>query len=332
MYTHPEVARMPDTSARPAAQEAGAGRANIVIAVLAFAGIVVSLMQTVVSPLIPKLPQFIDTAATTAGWAVTATLLTAAVATPTAGRLGDMYGKRRILLVSLVLMVIGSVLCAVSNGLPLMVVGRALQGSSTGVIALGISVMRDELPAERLGSGTALMSASLGIGGALGLPAAAFLAQEADWHVLFWVCAGLGAVGFVLVFSLIRESPIRTGGRFDAVGALGISLGLVCLLLAISQGGTWRRSSGTILGLFGAAIVIFFLWGLWELRTRDPLVDLRSTARSQVVLTNVASVIFGFAMFAISLVIPQLVQIPENVGHGLGGTILVAGLIMAPNG
>src|SRR5699024_323216 len=133
-------------------------------------------------------------------------------------------------------------------GLPLMVVGRALQGSSTGVIALGISVMRDELPAERLGSGTALMSASLGIGGALGLPAAAFLAQEADWHVLFWVCAGLGAVGFVLVFSLIRESPIRTGGRFDAVGALGISLGLVCLLLAISQGGTWGWSSGTILG------------------------------------------------------------------------------------
>src|SRR5699024_3054860 len=154
-------------------------------------------------PLIPELPNFLDTSRTNAGWAVTATLLTAAVATPTAGRLGDMYGKRRILLISLVLMVIGSVLCAVSGGLPLMVVGRALQGASTGVIALGISVMRDELPAERLGSGTALMSASLGIGGALGLPAAAFLAQEADWHVLFWVCAAMGTVAFVLVVNLI---------------------------------------------------------------------------------------------------------------------------------
>lgn len=323
---------MPDTSARPATAESTAGRANILVAVLAFAGIVVSLMQTVVIPLVPKLPEFLHTSSTNSGWAVTATLLTAAVATPTAGRLGDMYGKRRILLGSIVLMVIGSVLCALSDGLPLMVVGRALQGASTGVIALGISVMRDELPAERLGSGTALMSASLGVGGALGLPAAAFLAQEADWHVLFWACAGLGAVAFMLVLTQIRESPIRTGGSFDVLGSIGISAGLVCLLLGISQGGDWGWSSGSILGLFGAAIVIFFLWGLWELRIQEPLVDLRSTARSQVVLTNIASVIFGFAMFAISLVIPQLVQVPESVGHGLGGSILVAGLIMAPNG
>lgn len=323
---------MPDTSARPATEESTAGRANTVIAVLAFAGIVVSLMQTVVIPLVPKLPEFLDASETSAGWAVTATLLTAAISTPTAGRLGDMYGKRLMLLISLVLMVIGSILCALTDGVSLMIVGRALQGASSGVIALGISVMRDELPAERLGSGTALMSASLGIGGALGLPAAAFLAQQADWHVLFWVCGGFGAVAFVLVLSFIGESPIRTGGRFDAIGALGISTGLVCLLLGISQGSEWGWSSSWVLGLFGAAVVIFLLWGLWELRTSDPLVDLRSTARSQVVLTNIASVIFGFAMFAISLVIPRLVQNPEAAGTGLGGTILVAGLIMAPNG
>ena len=148
-----------------------------------------------------------------------------------------------------------------------MIVGRALQGLAAGVIPLGISIMRDELPAERLGSATALMSASLGVGGALGLPAAAFIADNFDWHVLFWASAALGAVAIVLVLALVPESQVRTGGRFDLVGALGLSAGLVCLLLAISKGADWGWTSGTTLGLFAAAVVVLLLWGWCELRS-----------------------------------------------------------------
>lgn len=308
------------------------GKANTIVAVLSLAGIIVSLMQTLVIPLVPELPELLHTSAANTAWVVTVTLLAAAVATPTAGRLGDMYGKRRILLISLALLVVGSVVCALSDSLVPMVVGRALQGLASGVIALGISVMRDELPAERLSSGTALMSASLGIGGALGLPLAALLAERADWHILFWVSAGLGLLAGALVLTRVPESPIRSGGRFDLLGAAGLSAALVCLLLAISKGSGWGWASGTTLGLFGGAVVLFLLWGTWELRNRQPLVDLRSAARRQVLLTNSASLIFGFAMFAISLVIPQLLQIPEVTGYGMGQTILVAGLVMAPNG
>lgn len=310
----------------------GKGKATTVVLVLALSGIVVALMQTLVIPLVPELPELLHASAANAAWVVTATLLAAAVATPTAGRLGDMYGKRRVLLASLLLLVAGSVVAGLSDSLVPMVIGRALQGLSSGVIALGISVMRDELPAERLSSGTALMSASLGIGGALGLPLAAFLAQQADWHILFWASAGLGVLAFVLVLLLVPESSVRSGGRFDLLGAVGLSAALVCLLLGISKGSGWGWGSGLTLGLFGAAVLLFLLWGGWEMRIREPLVDLRSTARSQVLLTNAASVIFGFAMFAVSLVIPQLVQIPEAAGYGMGGTILVAGLVMAPNG
>lgn len=316
----------------PEAEAFAAGKPTGVVAVLALAGISVSLMQTLVIPLVPNLPEMLDASASDTAWVITVTLLAAAVATPTAGRLGDMYGKRRILLVSIFVMVAGSVVCALSEGLLPMIIGRGLQGASAGVIALGISIMRDELPAERLGSGTALMSASLGIGGALGLPIAAFVAQEGDWHLLFWGSGGLGALAFVLVLTVVSESPVRGGGRFDLVGAVGLSAGLVCLLLGISQGGTWGWGSREIIGLFAAAVVILALWGLWELRRKQPLVDLRSAARRQVLLTNFASVIFGFAMFAVSLVIPQLVQIPEVAGYGMGETILVAGLVMAPNG
>lgn len=317
------------------ATEAGGGAPptpNAVVAVLAFAGIVVSLMQTLVIPIVPELPRLLDAPASDTAWAVTATLLAAAVATPVMGRLGDMYGKRRMLLVSVVLLVTGSVVCALSDALVPMIVGRVLQGLASGVIPLGISIMRDELPAERLGSATALMSASLGIGGALGLPAAALLADTFDWHMLFWTSAGMGVVALVCVVLFVPESKVRTGGRFDLVGGVGMAAGLVCLLLGISKGADWGWTSGTTLGLFVAAVVVLLAWGWWELRTEQPLVDLRTTARRQVLVTNLASIAVGFAMFAMSLVIPQLLQLPAQTGYGLGKSMLVAGLCMAPSG
>ncbi|MFJ3772430.1 MFS transporter [Streptomyces sp. NPDC090075] len=314
------------------AGESAAPQANVVVAVLAFGGIVVSLMQTLVIPIVPELPKLLDASASNAAWAVTATLLAAAVATPVMGRLGDMYGKRLMLLTSLVMLVVGSVVAALSDNLVPMIVGRALQGLASGVIPLGISIMRDELPAERLGSATALMSASLGVGGALGLPAAALIADHFDWHVLFWTSAVLGVVAALFVLLLVPESKVRTGGRFDLPGALGMAAGLVCLLLGVSKGADWGWGSGTTLGLFGAAVVILLGWGFYELRTREPLVDLRTTARRQVLVTNLASVAFGFSMFAMSLVLPQLLQLPQATGYGLGKSLLAAGLVMAPTG
>ncbi|MFI5952720.1 MFS transporter [Cryptosporangium sp. NPDC051539] len=310
----------------------GSPRTNLVVAVLAAAGISVALMQTLVIPLIPELPELLHAAPSDAAWAITATLLAGAVATPVVGRLGDMFGKRRMLLFSIALLITGSVIGAFSNSLTPMVVGRILQGAAAGVIPLGISLMRDTVPPERLGAATALMSASLGIGGALGLPAAALLADNFDWHALFWVSAAVGALVGVLVLSFVPHSTIRTGGRFDVPGAIGLSAALVSLLLAISKGGDWGWTSGTTLGLFGAAVVVLLVWGVYELRTSQPLVDLRTTARRQVLLTNLASIGIGFAMFAMSLVIPTLLQLPVATGYGLGRSMLTVGLVMAPSG
>lgn len=315
-----------------AAPPRAVARPQLVVVVLALGGIVVSLMQTLVIPLIPKLPEFLGTSAADATWVITATLLASAVATPVVGRLGDMYGKRRLLLISLAMLIAGSVVAGLSDTLVPMVAGRALQGFAAGVIPLGISIMRDELPAERLAAATATMSASLGVGGALGLPAAALLAENADWHLLFWIAAGLGVVVVALVVAFVPESNVRTGGRFDFVGAAGLSVVLVCLLLAISKGAQWGWASGPTLGLFGVALVVLLLWGRWELRTARPLVDLRTTARRQVLLTNLTSIVFAFAMFAQSLVLPQILQLPAGTGYGLGQTMVVTGLVLVPSG
>jgi MFS family permease len=307
-------------------------RPGAVVPVLASAGITVALMQTLVIPLVPELPKLLHASAAETAWAITATLLAAAVATPIMGRLGDMYGKRRMLLLSIGMLVLGSVVAALSSSIVPMIAGRALQGLASGVIPLGISIMRDELPAEKVGTAVAQMSASLGVGGALGLPAAALLAENFDWHTLFWVSAGLGVIVFGLVLRLVPESAVRSGGRFDVPGGIGLSVGLISLLLAISQGASWGWSSGRVLGLFALAVVALLVWGWWERRTTEPLVDLRTTARPQVLLTNLASMVFGFAMFAMSLVLPQLLQMPKATGFGLGQSMLASGLVMGPSG
>lgn len=327
---------MTTTSSRPAdgASTAAAIHPHRIVAILAVGGIVVAMTQTLVVPIIASLPVIFDAPASQTSWIITVTLLVGAVCTPVSGRLGDLYGKKRMLLVSLAPLALGSAVCAVATTVPVMVTGRALQGLATGFIPLGISMLHDLLPRERTAGAIALMSASLGIGGALGLPFAAAVAELASWRILFWlVTACAVAVGLVVWRSVpAPAAPARVRSRFDHIGVLGLAAGLVALLLAVSQGADWGWGSPLVLGLFGGSVVVLLAWGRWELRTADPLVDLRTTARPAVLLTNLASILVGFAMYAQSLILPQLMQAPTATGFGLGQSMLQMGLWMAPSG
>ncbi|MCF4136025.1 MFS transporter [Streptomyces sp. Tue 6430] len=308
-------------------------RAGGVVATLALAGITAAIMQTLVTPLIAELPQILDTSSSNAAWVITVTLLAAAVCVPVVGRLGDLLGKRRMLLACAVPLIVGSVMCALASGVVMMIIGRGLQGMGMGMLPLGIALLRDVLPPEKLSSSIALVSASMGIGGGLGLPIAAAIAQYANWRVLFWGSAGMAVAVTLLIWFLIPDVPAAAKGqRFDLPGALGLGTGLVALLLAVSKGADWGWGSAVTLGLFAAAAVVLVAWGFWETRTTDPLTDLRTTARPRVLLTNLASVFVGFAMYASMLVMPQLLQFPEATGYGLGQSMLATGLWMAPGG
>ncbi|GAA3507872.1 MFS transporter [Streptosporangium album] len=300
--------------------------------VLAFGGILMALMQTVVVPLLPHLPQLTGASAVSVSWMVTATLLAGAVLTPVLGRAGDMYGKRRVLLLALGLMTAGSLVCSVTSDIRLLIAARALQGAAAAVVPLSISILRDELPPARTGSAVALMSSTVGIGAALGLPLAALIVEHANWHVMFWVTTGLGALGLTLAWWAVRESPVRAPGRFDTVGALGLATWMICLLVAVSQGGQWGWSSPAVLGLFGAAVIVALVWCTQQLRTGNPLVDLRLAARPRVALPHLAALLTGFAFYANSLVTAQLVQAPATTGYGLGLSVFETGLCLLPAG
>jgi MFS family permease len=308
-------------------------RTGPLVAVLAFAGIVASLTQTLVVPLLVELPKIFGTTSSNTSWVITVTLLASAVITPVAGRLGDMYGKRPVILGSFVPLILGSALCAVADSVVTMIIGRGLQGLAAGLVPLGISLLKDSLPPAELRGAIALVSSSLGIGGALGLPIAAAVVQFTDWRILFWAMAAVSLLCLVLIWRVVPAAvaPGRAG-KFDFPGALGLSAALVCLLLAVSKGGDWGWGSPLVVGLLGAAVFLFGLWGWWELRTRDALVDLRVTIRRAVLLTNVAAILLGFTMYSRSLILPQILQLPTDTGYGLGQSMLQMGFCMAPAG
>lgn len=302
------------------------------IATLAATGLIAAFMQTLVTPIIPSLPKLLDTTAADASWVLISTLLAAAISTPISGRLGDMYGKRRIVLLLLAIMMAGSIISALSNTLIPMVVGRVLQGIGLGVIALGISILRDVVHPKNLGGAVALVSATLGVGGALGLPLAATIAQTVDWHWLFWLATFFGAVAIVLVAMIIPVSTLRSGGRFDLPGAVGLAIGLVGILLAISKGTEWSWGSPLTLSLLIGGVVVLVLWGFFELRTRDPLIDLRVAARRPVLLTNLASISVGFAFFVVTAALPVVLESPVDSQIGLGLPLIIASLCLMPLG
>jgi len=303
-----------------------------VITVLCLSGTTVSLQQTMVVPLLPAFQQVLGVSADDASWLVTATLLTSAVATPIVARLADMFGKRLMMLVCIVLMTAGSIVAALGADFATIVAGRSLQGFSSALIPVGISIMRDELPREKVSSAIALMSATLGIGGALGLPLGGILYQQAGWESVFWLSAAVGAAILVAVFAVVSESDVMTRGRFDFLGAVMLSVILTALLLAISKGGSWGWGSERTILLFVVTAVGLALWIPYSLKVSQPLVDLRTSARRPVLLTNIGSIMVGFALFANMLLSTQQLQLPVASGHGFGLDPVAAGLAMIPSG
>lgn len=307
-------------------------RTSLVITILCLAGTVVALQQTMVVPLLPDFPKILSTSPDNASWLVTVTLLTSAVATPIVSRLADMFGKRRMMVVAMVTMVIGSVIAAVGGNLAMLLVGRAFQGVAASLIPVGISIMRDELPREKIASAVALMSATLGIGSALGLPLSGLIYESMGWQAIFWISAGIGVVLIVAVVAIVPESSVRTKGKFDVVGAVLLTAALTSLLLAISKGGDWGWKSEPVILLFIGTVVFLAVWFPYELRVSQPMVDLRTSARKPVLLTNIASILVGFSMYANMLSTTQQLQLPSVGGYGFGLSVVVAGLCMVPSG
>jgi MFS family permease len=320
------------TTLEPEPPRDSAGRARVQLLVVGTGALLVSLSQSVLVPVLAILPQRLHTSTSNVEWLLTSTFLVGAVAVPLFGRLGDMFGKRRLLLVALATLAVGSLLDALTSNVALLIVGRAIQGASLAAIPLGISLLSSLLPRERVRSAIALISAMLGVGGALGLPLAGLVAERSNFHVLFWITAIGGALSLIATVAIVPVDTARAGGRVDIPGAVLMAAALVALLLPLAEGGSWGWTSVRTLGLLAAAVILFAAFVVLERRVSQPLVDLKATSRRPIVLTNLASLLFGFALFASLIGTASFVQAPAIAGYGFGSSIVVAGLTLLPSG
>jgi predicted MFS family arabinose efflux permease len=299
--------------------------------VIAGAAFVASLTQALVVPLLPSLSTGLDVSGAAVSWLVTSTVIAGAIANPLLGRFGDQYGRRRLLLIALGAFVFGSVICAVADNLGVMILGRAVQGISTAAIPLGIGLIASIAPPAGRAAGIALVSAMLGIGGAAGLPLAGIIAAAWGYPGVFWSSAAVGTVVIITTLLFVPDVRVTTPrGRSDLCGAALLTIGLVALLLPVSQGTTWGWSSSATLGLFLLAGIALFVFGLAELRHRDPIVDLRQATRRPILLTNFTAVLLGFGFFISFLAAMTLFQ--QHGSEGFGLPVVAAGLCMVPGG
>jgi EmrB/QacA subfamily drug resistance transporter len=303
---------------------------NVTFALLAVAAVAYALLQSLVAPALLTIQHDLKTTTTGAAWILTAYLLSASVITPIAGRLGDMFGKKRALVTVLFVLAAGTALAGIATSIGVMVLARVIQGAGGAVFPLAFAIIRDEFPRERVPHGIALISAIMGIGGGLGIVLAGPIVQHMDYHWLFWFPLVAVVVAMLGIQFFVPESPIKTQGRVDVIGAVLLAGWLVALLVPVSEGPTWGWTSARTLGLFAVSGVLLAVWARFESRTREALVDMQMMRLPPVWKTNLAAFVFGYGMFASFVLVPQFVELPTSTGFGFGASVTEAGLYMLP--
>jgi EmrB/QacA subfamily drug resistance transporter len=304
---------------------------RITLAVLALGVLAFTLSQTTVAPALPHIQRALGISASAVTWTLSAYLVSASVMTPIIGRLGDMFGKKRLLMVTLAAFAAGSALCAVAGSIGVLVVGRVIQGAAGGLFPLAFAIVRDELPRERVAPSIGLVSSITGIGGGVGLVLGGVIVDNASWHWIFWIALAITLIALVTTYLLVPESPITAPGRVDWGGAVLLGLGLSAPLIGVSQSTTWGWGDARTLGLVALGIPFLAALVAYERRQLQPLLDMATLARRPVLATNAATVMIGFAMFGSFVLIPQIAQLPASTGYGLGDTATVAGLLLQPS-
>jgi EmrB/QacA subfamily drug resistance transporter len=303
---------------------------NLTLAVLALGGLAYALLSSAVVPALPTMQHDLGTSETGITWLLTGYLLAASVGTSILGRLGDMYGKERLLLWTLLILGAGTLLAAVSSSLPLLVAARFVQGAGGGIFPLAYGIVRDEFPAEKVAGGIGMLSAILGIGGGLGIVLSGVILERLDYHWLFWMPLVAIVVAALATWRLVPESPVRTPGKVNWLAAALMSVGLSALLLSISQTTVWGWASARTLGLaaFGVAVTLLWIWV--EAHSREPLIDMTMMRVRGVWTTNAAAFLLGAGLYASFIVFPQFAQLPKRTGFGFGASVVASGLYLLP--
>jgi MFS family permease len=303
---------------------------NLILAVLSLAGLAYAVLASAVIPALPTFQHSLHASETGAAWLLTGFLVSASVGTSIIGRLGDIYGKERLLVWTLVVLAAGTLLAALSGSLGLLILARVIQGVAGGIFPLAFSIARDEFPADKVAGSIGLMSSILGVGSGFGLVLGALIVQHLGWHWLFWIPLVVTVIAAWCTWRYIPESPVRSPGRVNWLAATLMSIGISALLIGIAQTTVWGWGGTRTLAAFAVGLAFCALWIVVEIRSRHPLVDMTMMRLRGVWTTNLAAFLLGAGMYSSFVVLPQFAQLPKRTGFGFGASIVVASLYLLP--
>jgi EmrB/QacA subfamily drug resistance transporter len=303
---------------------------QVTFSVLAAGIAAYALLQSLITPVLTTVQQQLHTTQATATWALTGYLLSASVFTPIMGRIGDMRGKKRVFVVTLIALTLGSLLAALATNIDVMIVARAIQGIGGGVLPLAFGIIRDEFPRDKVTGAVGLIASLSAVGAGLGIVLAGPIITSLGFHWLFWIPMIMTGAAAVAAAVLVPESPIRTPGRVSWLPALLMSGWLVALLVALSEAPEWGWASGKVIGLLAATVVLAVVWIRAENSAATPLIDMQMMRRKAVWTNNLVALLIGIGMYATFAFLPEFVQTPRSAGYGFGASITQSGLILLP--
>jgi len=314
----------------PGLRESERVHPNVVLAVLSLAAVTYAVLASAVIPALPTLQHSLNASETGVTWLLTGFLLSASIGTAIIGKLGDMYGKQRLLVWTLLALAGGTLLAALSTSLAMLIVARVIQGVAGGIFPLAFGIARDEFPPDRVAGSIGLMSAILGVGGGLGLVVGGLIDEHLNWHWLFWIPLPIMVTAAVCAWRFIPESPVRSPGRVNWTAAALMSVGLSAVLIAIAQTTTWGWTGTKTLVLLAFGLAVCCVWILVELHSSNSLIDMTMMRVRGVWTANLAAFLVGAGLYAWFLLLPQLAQLPRSTGFGYGVSVVTAGLYLLP--
>jgi MFS family permease len=298
---------------------------KLILAVLSLAGVSYSMLSSAVIPALTPLEHSLHSSENAVAWLLTGYLLSASVGTSIIGRLGDMYGKERLVMLSA-----GTLVSALSTSLEVMVIGRIIQGAGGGIFPLAFGIVRDEFPADEVPGSIGLLSSILGIGGGIGIVLGGLIIEHLNYHWLYWIPLVVSVGAAIATWRFVPESPVRVPGKVNWLAAALMTAGFSCVLIAISETIAWGWGSPKTLGLLAAGLVLSAAWVVVEVRSREPLIDMVMMRVRGVWTTNLVAFLLGAGMYASFLLYPQFAQLPKSTGFGFGVSVVTAGLYLLP--
>jgi EmrB/QacA subfamily drug resistance transporter len=287
-----------------------------------------ALDQTIVSTALPTIVGDFHRS-NLLSWVITAYLLASTASTPLWGKTGDLYGRKRVFQLAIVVFLVASALCGASQNMFELIAFRGLQGvGGGGLISLAFAIIGDVIPPRERGRYQGYFGATFGVASVVGPLAGGFAVDSLSWRYIFYVNLPLGIAALVVTNRVLRLPVRKREVKIDWQGALLLVLGVSCILLATQLGGAnYPWGSWQIVGLFALGVLILAGFALREAKAPEPILPLELFRLQIFTVANIIAFVSGIAMFGALAFLPQYLQLVHGVSATESGLLLLPLLI-----